>query len=100
MGLPESRAALGEIKALEEELLSRRADAERRARVMIETAQAQSAEAVRIKEEESAGLRQKLDTMAPTGGERPMEDLPPGFAPDDALVEKLSNGIFESITRG
>lgn len=98
MELPEGKQALREIKLLEEGLERQLADARRRAKETIDSARAAADEQVRLKEGELGQLRCRLTARTVRAAEDDAGALPPGFAPDPAVVDDLARELFNVIT--
>ena len=97
MDLPEGKLALREIKTLEGEMQRRLKEVRRQVKETVDRARAEANEQIRLKEDEVAQLRCRLDpgTRRAGGPETP----PAGdFALDKTVVAGLAREVLNIIT--
>lgn len=98
MDLPEGKLALREIKNLEDGMERRLKEVRRRAKETVDRARGEADEQVRLKEDELAQLRCRLDPETRRADEPGTSTPAKDFAPDKTVVAGLAREIFNVIT--
>lgn len=98
MDLPEGKLALREIKNLEHGMERRILEVRQKTKETIDRARAEADERIRLKEDEVARLRCRLDPET-RRAEEPDKSIPAkDFTPDKMVVTGLARDILNVIT--